>query len=500
MTLFKQSIVLNNLRKKCTDNTRANINIFKSRPDQRAYSSVIQSLNKSTGRDLLKQRKKVPNQSLVQIRSQHNASNPSTSKKSVKQMVVYVLSIAVGAGVGISVGRYFFTDLGNEKDPKKVVDERQKYKKFLKKKLIEHQNSLFTNFPYKLVLYQYYSCPYCTQIRTYLDYFGFNYKLVEVDSYSKQTLSKFTLAKQLPILVLKDKETGAQLHLTNATAILSAMESLRNSEYDEYEDILNKYLPTLFGNKLHYAVNPFKYHVSNSDINSIEWRRWINNQAAPAFRLHSISDSKKLFETFDFYSSKSDWAKRYSTWKYYYVYYYNTFWTYMTYENLLKKFDKNMKPEDILNDVIKIWENGLKENKFMSGLDKPDLADLTMFGNVSSYDGLSYFNPILQQNSKFHTWYIHMQDVMKKGPRAAEAVNNLQFMKSANEINKTIPAEAFSSEISNDKVNSYTQTESSETGSNLVASNSDSGLNLRVLSINYLVHVMAFTLAAWSGR
>ena len=136
MTLFKQSIVLNNLRKKCTDNTRANINIFKSRPDQRAYSSVIQSLNKSTGRDLLKQRKKVPNQSLVQIRSQHNASNPSTSKKSVKQMVVYVLSIAVGAGVGISVGRYFFTDLGNEKDPKKVVDERQKYKKFLKKKLV----------------------------------------------------------------------------------------------------------------------------------------------------------------------------------------------------------------------------------------------------------------------------------------------------------------------------------------------------------------------------
>ena len=93
-----------------------------------------------------------------------------------------------------------------------------------------------------------------------------------------------------------------------------------------------------------------------------------------------------------------------------------------------------------------------------------------------------------------------MQDVMKKGPRAAEAVNNLQFMKSANEINKTVPAEAFSSEISNDKVNSYTQTESSETGSNLVASNSDSGLNLRVLSINYLVHVMAFTLAAWSGR
>jgi microsomal prostaglandin-E synthase 2 len=206
---------------------------------------------------------------------------------------------------------------------------------------IEHKGSPYENFPLSFRLYQYASCPYCAQIRTYLDYFGFSYHVTEVDSYSKEELTKFTRARQLPILVIEDKLSTERhkqrFHLTNATAILSALESVRNDKHINFNKILTQYLPILKENKLFSTSNPFKYHVSNSELNSVEWRRWVNNDATPAFRLNSVSNLKDLFETFDFYSKKSHWRSRYGPLKYFYVYYSNALQTYQSAPALLEQ-------------------------------------------------------------------------------------------------------------------------------------------------------------------
>ncbi len=120
-------------------------------------------------------------------------------------------------------------------------------------------------------MYQYGGCPFCAQIRAYLDYFGFSYHLTEVDSYSKVELTKFTRARQLPILIVTDStiKNGSKthrFHLTNATAILSALESVRNDKHINYNAILTQYLPILKDNFLNSTSNPFKYHVSNSEL------------------------------------------------------------------------------------------------------------------------------------------------------------------------------------------------------------------------------------------
>jgi len=132
----------------------------------------------------------------------------------------------------------------------------------------------------RLHLYQYEACPSCTQIKAYLKYFGIEYKLTEVDSNAKSESLSFTLNRSLPVLVFQHKQNKQQRwHLANATAILSALESLRNEintakrsglldEQSElnYSEILRKYLPILKGNELQATINPFKYHVSNSDL------------------------------------------------------------------------------------------------------------------------------------------------------------------------------------------------------------------------------------------
>lgn len=96
-----------------------------------------------------------------------------------------------------------------------------------------------------------------------MDNFGFTYSVTEVDSYSKEELTKFTKARKLPILVLEDRISKKKWHLANATAILSALESLRNEKHVNFSQILEKYLPILRENG---TFNPNKYNVINSDL------------------------------------------------------------------------------------------------------------------------------------------------------------------------------------------------------------------------------------------
>jgi len=115
-------------------------------------------------------------------------------------------------------------------------------------------------------LYQYEACPYCSQIRAYLDCFGFNYKLTEVDSDKKEEIKNFTRARSLPIIVIENKVNKKRWYLGNATAILSALESIRNDKQINFSQILDQYLPILKGNTIQSTINPLKYHVSNSDL------------------------------------------------------------------------------------------------------------------------------------------------------------------------------------------------------------------------------------------
>ena len=101
-----------------------------------------------------------------------------------------------------------------------------------------------------------------------------------MDPSAKGESLSFTLNRTLPVLVFQHKDNKQQRwHLANATAILSALESLRNEinvakksglldEKSElnYSEILRKYLPILKGNEVQATINPFKYHVTNSDL------------------------------------------------------------------------------------------------------------------------------------------------------------------------------------------------------------------------------------------
>jgi len=85
---------------------------------------------------------------------------------------------------------------------------------------------------------------------------------------SKNDILSFTLYRSIPLITFQSRDNKQdRWNLTNTTAIISALESLRNSNNND-EIILNKYLPILKSDEMQHLnlLNPFRYHVSQSDL------------------------------------------------------------------------------------------------------------------------------------------------------------------------------------------------------------------------------------------
>jgi hypothetical protein len=104
-----------------------------------------------------------------------------------------------------------------------------------------------------------------------LNLIRFKYYITEVDPYDKNEIDRITKAKRLPIVSFRDDRSNNEWLLSNATSILSALETLRNEKNqlpDNYEKILTKYLPTLTSANPYNTINPFKYEINHSSQNT----------------------------------------------------------------------------------------------------------------------------------------------------------------------------------------------------------------------------------------
>jgi hypothetical protein len=119
-----------------------------------------------------------------------------------------------------------------------------------------------------------------------------------------------------------------------------------------------------------------------------------------------------------------------------------------------------------------------------------------MFGNVRTYEGCALFREAIAKHPKFRAWYDRMKLVVVKGPNATKLASKstgktLLTLKSLNEEDfKSIPFSSYKLEKKFDM---------EDTPEELLNENSNSKsqtLIFRILTVNYLIHVIAFTFAS----
>ena len=221
-----------------------------------------------------------------------------------------------------------------------------------------------------ITLYQFESCPFCSKVRTLLNYIDQPFDIVEVSPFGMKELD-FTDHKKVP--VLKDDD---QIITESANII----------------DYVNE----------HYAKFPV-------DENTKEWTDWIDNTLAHYITPLVHSDFKTSRKNFK-HIIKTGQHGRLKT-------------RIMRFagarvmpkvaRKLQSKYNiKNPKAE-FLNEIDKWSNNGLNGNDFFGG-DKPDFVDCSVFGVLNSCHDLGPVKMAMQHNQAFAAWYNRCMATMSK--------------------------------------------------------------------------------------
>jgi microsomal prostaglandin-E synthase 2 len=166
------------------------------------------------------------------------ATNPPKPKTST--LTLAFRGIALGGILGASWSGYSY--LQETKQQATIINDKQELffvdklpNVQITRKIVNANN----NFGLEIVLFQFQTCPFCCKVRSFLDYYGFSYSVVEVDAVLRQSI-KWSPYKKVPILLVKTKD-GRYVQLGESSMIVSALASFMNDNQQDMKQLAEYY-------------------------------------------------------------------------------------------------------------------------------------------------------------------------------------------------------------------------------------------------------------------
>nr|XP_036863981.1 prostaglandin E synthase 2 isoform X5 [Manis javanica] len=208
----------------------------------------------------------------------------------------------------------------------------------------------------QLTLYQYKTCPFCSKVRAFLDFHALPYQVVEVNPVRKAEI-KFSSYRKVPILLAQEGDSLQQLN--DSSVIISALKTYLVSG-QPLEDIVTYYPPMKAVNDQGKEVTEFcnKYWLM---LDEKEAQRLYGGKEA---RTHHLQDDVRK----DLYEAADKWVAAVG-----------------------------------------------KDRPFMGG-QKPNLADLAVYGVLRVMEGLDAFDDLMQ-HTHILPWYLRVEKAIAEAPR-----------------------------------------------------------------------------------
>nr|XP_045369816.1 prostaglandin E synthase 2 isoform X1 [Camelus bactrianus] len=197
----------------------------------------------------------------------------------------------------------------------------------------------------QLTLYQYKTCPFCSKVRAFLDFHALPYQVVEVNPVRRAEI-KFSSYRKVPIVLAQEGESLQQLN--DSSVIISALKTYLVSG-QPLEDIITYYPPMKAVNDQGKEVTEFcnKYWLM---LDEKEAQRMYGGKEA---RTHHLRDDVRE----DLYEAANKWVAAVG-----------------------------------------------KDRPFMGG-QKPNLADLAVYGVLRVMEGLEAFDDMMR-HTRIQPWYL----------------------------------------------------------------------------------------------
>ncbi|XP_022832762.1 prostaglandin E synthase 2 [Spodoptera litura] len=276
----------------------------------------------------------------------------------------------------------------------------------------------------QLTLFQYRTCPFCCKVRAYLDARGISYEIVEVDAVLRQAI-KWSGYKKVPILLAK--VDGGYQQLLDSTAIISVLETCLKDKSSELREIIKFYPVTKFvnetGNESTDIANKyFIMHQANVpdekekalEVEERQWRQWADRVLVNTLSPNVYRTAGEALETFQWFEQAGGWRQFFPAWECTLMVYIGAAAMYMISKRLKTRHKIKDDPRESLYDAVNEWMGAVqsKGTPFLGG-DKPNLADVTVFGVLSSIEGCTAFQD-LKNNTAVEKWYYETKNAIER--------------------------------------------------------------------------------------
>ncbi|KAI3389451.1 hypothetical protein SNEBB_011469 [Seison nebaliae] len=261
---------------------------------------------------------------------------------------------------------------------------------------------------FDLTLFQYHSCPFCSKLRVFLDYYGFDYRIVEVNSITKGQI-KWSKYKKVPILLMRNREDGKLYQLNDSTVVISILSSFLQSSMS-LEKMINHYQPLIEKKKILY---PNKYEIISDKLpssSSLEkkWRIWADDHFIHTLSPNVYRSFTESLHSFDTFNVKGKWSDAFQTTEQFTIKYLGAVVMWIIGKRIHKKYitDETMSERDYLYNQLNHFLWARESGKLFLGGNRPNLADLALYGYMNSIEGCHAFNDCEKNVDGFKEWDI----------------------------------------------------------------------------------------------
>ncbi|XP_074032968.1 prostaglandin E synthase Su(P) [Leptinotarsa decemlineata] len=350
----------------------------------------------------------------------HYVTKPKTEKIGKGVFRIGLTGLTVGALVGTGYSIHYMNKprahILNEEVTLPLLKELPDIKPTKSIRIVGDRSGLH------LTLFQYQTCPFCCKVRAFLDYYGISYDIVEVDPVLRQSI-KWSPYKKVPILVAKTEE-GYQ-PLNDSTMIISALASyLKDSDKNIPE--IAKCFPMIKyveedGSMKNEIMNRYFLMLSNQRLQGMnetesneerKWRKWADSVLVHTLSPNVYRTKEEALQAFNWFSEVGEWERNFPAWERYLIIYVGASVMWLIGKRLKKRHNLKDDVRQSLYDECSTWTRAInaKGGTFMGG-DNPNLADLAVYGVLSSIEGCTAFKDMLE-NTKISKWYYRMKETV----------------------------------------------------------------------------------------
>lgn len=268
----------------------------------------------------------------------------------------------------------------------------------------------------KLTLYQYKTCPFCSKVRAFLDYYGLPYEIVEVNPVMRKEI-KWSAYRKVPILMV-----DGELQLNDSSVIISSLKTHlinKMSREKNLSEILHCYPEmkstndrgkevTEYNNKYWLMLNENEtatvYPKKEMQTEEMKWRKWADDWLVHLISPNVYRTTGEALASFDYIVREG----KFGSVEGFFAKYVGAAAMFLISKRLKSRHNLQ---DDVRQDLYKAvndWVSAIGKSRQFMGGDKPNLADLAVFGVLRVMEGLQAFDDMME-NTKVKHWYNRME-------------------------------------------------------------------------------------------